>query len=221
VAGVVERLPEREIVGIGDRLYPGARARRAESDALEAVARHHRAFPLQPGLPLGVFRKACGGDEMADYVRSALEAQGTLQVDGGAVRLAAHDPKLEGANAKGGAKLQELLVSAGPHGLVLAEIEQLIAAVSAVELAEHFVRTNTAVRLGSDRYYSRVALDEVVASVVRHLSSAESSTPAEFRELLGLSRKYLIPLLEWMDSQGITVRVGDGRRLGPKAPIKP
>ena len=76
-------------------------------------------------------------------------------------------------------------------------------------------------RVGSDRYYSRVALDEVVASVVRHLSSAESSTPGEFRELLGLSRKYLIPLLEWMDSQGITVRAGDGRRLGPKAPVKP
>jgi selenocysteine-specific elongation factor len=221
VAGVVERLPEHEIVRIGDRLYPAARARRAESDALEAVACHHEAFPLQPGLPLGAFRKACGGDEMAEHVRSVLEAQGTLQVHGGAVRLAEHDPALEGANAKGGAQLHDLLVTAGPHGLTLAEIQQQIDAASAVELAEHFVRTNTAVRVGSDRYYGRVALDEVVATVVRYLSSAESSTPAEFRELLWLSSKYLIPLLEWMDSQGITVRAGDGRRLGPKAPVKP
>jgi selenocysteine-specific elongation factor len=157
---------------------------------------------------------------MAHHVRSVLEARGTLEVHGGVVRLAAHAPDLEGANAKEGAKLQELLESAGPHGLVLADIQQSIDVVLAVELAEHFVRTNTAVRVGADRYYSRAALDEVVASVVRHLGSVESSAPAEFRELLGLSRKYLIPLLEWMDSQGITVRAGDGRRLGPKASVK-
>jgi selenocysteine-specific elongation factor len=40
--------------------------------------------------------------------------------------------------------------------------------------------------------------------------------PAAVRDRLGISRKYLIPLLEWADERGITVRVGEGRRLRAK-----
>jgi selenocysteine-specific elongation factor len=40
--------------------------------------------------------------------------------------------------------------------------------------------------------------------------------PAAVRDRLGISRKYLIPLLEWADGRGITVREGEGRRLRSK-----
>jgi selenocysteine-specific elongation factor len=38
-------------------------------------------------------------------------------------------------------------------------------------------------------------------------------TPTQFKDMTGLSRKYLIPLLEYFDSQNVTIRVGDVRRL--------
>ena len=87
----------------------------------------------------------------------------------------------------------------------------------AAELAEFFVRSGTAVRVGSDRYYDREALAEISRKTVAEIERLGEVTPANLREALGLSRKYLIPLLEWLDARQVTVRVGDARRLGPNA----
>jgi glycosyltransferase involved in cell wall biosynthesis len=67
-----------------------------------------------------------------------------------------------------------------------------------------------------DRYYAREALERFT-EVLNDLGRAGVIIPATIRDRLGISRKYLIPLLEWADGQGITVREGDGRRLKAKA----
>jgi len=63
-----------------------------------------------------------------------------------------------------------------------------------------------------DRYYVRGALDQFV-EVLSEMGQHGPIIPAAVRDRLGISRKYLIPLLEWADVRGITVREGDGRRL--------
>jgi selenocysteine-specific elongation factor len=63
-----------------------------------------------------------------------------------------------------------------------------------------------------DRYYTRAALDQFV-EVLSEMGLQGPIVPAAVRDRLGISRKYLIPLLEWADGRGITVREGDGRRL--------
>ena len=66
-----------------------------------------------------------------------------------------------------------------------------------------------------DRYYAREALDRFTV-VLNDMGREGPISPAAVRDRLGISRKYLIPLLEWADGQGITVREGDGRRLRAK-----
>jgi selenocysteine-specific elongation factor len=63
-----------------------------------------------------------------------------------------------------------------------------------------------------DRYYSREALEQFT-SVLTELGQEGDIVPSAIRDRLGITRKYLIPLLEWADGKGITVRVGEGRRL--------
>jgi len=63
-----------------------------------------------------------------------------------------------------------------------------------------------------DRYYSRQALDRF-AQALQDMGQAGPIVPAAVRDRLGVTRKYLIPLLEWADGRGITVREGEGRRL--------
>jgi selenocysteine-specific elongation factor len=63
-----------------------------------------------------------------------------------------------------------------------------------------------------DRYYTREALEQFT-SVLTELGREGDIVPAALRDRLGITRKYLIPLLEWADEKGITVRVGEGRRL--------
>jgi selenocysteine-specific elongation factor len=66
-------------------------------------------------------------------------------------------------------------------------------------------------RISSDLFYSSEALDGLREMLVAHLGQKGEITPPEFRELTGLSRKFLIPLLEYFDSQKLTIRVGDKR----------
>jgi selenocysteine-specific elongation factor len=70
------------------------------------------------------------------------------------------------------------------------------------------------VAVGRDRYYAKEALERervAILGVVRELGAA---SPAAIRERLGRSRKWLIPLLEHLDREGVTVRRGDVRVLG-------
>jgi len=63
-----------------------------------------------------------------------------------------------------------------------------------------------------ERYYARPALDRFTATLTE-IGRERLIAPAALRDRLGISRKYMIPLLEWADAKGITERVGDARRL--------
>ena len=63
-----------------------------------------------------------------------------------------------------------------------------------------------------ERYYARPALERFAATLAE-LGRDSLIAPADLRDRLGISRKFMIPLLEWADAKGITERIGDRRRL--------
>ena len=67
----------------------------------------------------------------------------------------------------------------------------------------------------SERYYSSRALSALVGTLRATMQPGRPYTPAELRDALGLSRKYLIPLLEYCDRSGITDRRGGERFIAP------
>ena len=73
------------------------------------------------------------------------------------------------------------------------------------------VRNGEVARISSDLFYSVAALNGLREKLVSHLREKGEITPPEYRELTGLSRKFLIPLLEHFDSEKVTIRVGDKR----------
>jgi selenocysteine-specific elongation factor len=73
------------------------------------------------------------------------------------------------------------------------------------------VRNGQAARISSDLFYSAEALNGLREKLVTHLREKGEVTPPEYRELTGLSRKFLIPLLEYFDGEKLTIRVGDKR----------
>ncbi len=75
------------------------------------------------------------------------------------------------------------------------------------------IRNGDAVRISSDLFYASEVLDGLREKLILHLREKEEITPPEYRELTGLSRKFLIPLLEHFDSEKVTIRVGDKRVL--------
>jgi selenocysteine-specific elongation factor len=75
------------------------------------------------------------------------------------------------------------------------------------------VRTGQVARISSDLFYSAQALNGLREKLAARLREKGEITPPEYRELTGLSRKFLIPLLEFFDSEKLTIRVGDKRVL--------
>ena len=75
------------------------------------------------------------------------------------------------------------------------------------------IRNGTAVRISSDLFYETSALNSLRDKLLTYLKEKGEITPPEYRELTGLSRKFLIPLLEHFDSEKVTIRVGDKRVL--------
>jgi selenocysteine-specific elongation factor len=69
------------------------------------------------------------------------------------------------------------------------------------------------VRLKGDLFYHRDVLEDVEQQLRLYLGQHVEITAGTFRDMLKISRKYAIPLLEHFDSQRLTIRIGDKRVL--------
>lgn len=85
-----------------------------------------------------------------------------------------------------------------------AEVRQLLSLLA---------REKRVVQVSSDIYYDSLALDGIRLKLVEHLQQNDGITPSDFREITGLSRKFMIPVLERFDREKLTIRVGEKRIL--------
>ncbi len=200
---------------VGDRLLAASVHEEAERTVMALIERCHRDRPLEPGAPLEDVRGAVRDAELADAVVAALRDAGSIELDGSIVRRRSFRPALSPAEASLADALRTALTQAGPRGLTAEELKQHVPADRVRELAEFEVRTGTVVRIGRDRYVDAESLGRLRGIIVGLIAEKGHATPAEIREVTGLTRKYLIPVLEWMDASGFTVRDGDVRRIGP------
>lgn len=144
-----------------------------------------------------------------------LEKEGKLQSDRDLVRLAgAARPETEQSSTTG-IEISSLLDSSGIEPPTIKEMSEKLGCTEKI-IREHlslFIRNGSISRVSSEIFYSSANLQKIEEQLIGHLKQKGEITPAEFRDLTGLSRKYMIPLLEYFDSQKITIRVGDKRIL--------
>ncbi len=69
------------------------------------------------------------------------------------------------------------------------------------------------IKAKEDLYFHQEAIEGLQEKILLHFAANESLTPADMKAMTGLSRKYLIPLLELFDGRNLTIRVGDVRKL--------
>ena len=183
----------------------------------EVVRRYHEEHPLDPGMSLQALRAAVGTPAPPSAVTDAVLAlavqNGTLEVAGSVARQPRWRPAFDARAADGGAKLARRLADARWQIPTVAELEREFPDFPVRALLSHFARTGTAEPVDAERYAAKGALAEFRAALEAALAELGSATPAELRDRFGLTRKYLIPLLEWADRRGVTRRAGDARVL--------
>lgn len=189
--------------------------------ARAALERYHQSHPSEPGMSLGELRQTLHAPGwLTDSVLHDLQQRGTIVQSDGLVRAATFQPSAPG----GEAQVERVIALLERSQLTPPSTEELARELDLPDISAALRLAHSAGRVfpvERERYYAQSALDRFVAEL-RELGRSRLITPAEIRDRLGLTRKYVIPLLEWADRQGITVRIGDGRRLRdvPLPPLK-
>ena len=218
ISRATEAVTPAGVLRVGETLVSQRTSLGRRQAARLALVAFHQAHPMEPGMPLELWRKELGAADLAQTIEADLVSEGIAVTEGTFARLSEFTPRVPEALAGVAGKLRSALAAAGKEGRTPDELASpALAAERAQHLLEHFVREGTATRVGRDRYYDRTELEALRDRALSEIGRRGQATPSELREVLGLTRKYLIPLLEWMDSAGFTVRVGDKRRLGPAA----
>ena len=200
-------------VRIGARVYPSAAIAAAESSLRALVDEYHAAHPLEPGAPLQALRARLEApSELVDAVVAALVAAGHASIEGGLVRRSDWRPRLTAEQDTIQVRLGQAIREAGREPPSVGELEVLFGGgVSA--LLRLLERRGDVVLVEADRYFDRGVLERLIGDLRTRMAAGREYGPAEMREIIGVSRKYLIPLLEYCDRVGVTERRIGGRAL--------
>ncbi|MGH2808686.1 MAG: selenocysteine-specific translation elongation factor [Actinomycetota bacterium] len=203
-AGVAE--PSDGALVLGDMIASRAFVENLGGRVRATLAEFHRAHPLERGAAREAVRRDL---ELEPDVFDALIASLDDVVEEGPVlRLASHSVQL----APEQAAARDLVVAAIEAGGFQPPLAKDLDA--STDLVRALVDSGELVKIG-DFYLTGAQARDARARVRAAIEERGPITVAEIRDLLGTSRKYAVPLCEWLDATGATRRHGDTRALGP------
>ncbi len=198
-------------------------------EAVRLVSEQHRQYPLRGGLSKEEWRTRLGlAPKLAAEVFALLQAEGRLETvetatsagipyvqeavqrAGGLIRLPDFTPRFTPFQEQQVERLLQLFREHPytPPGRSDAE------ALADPEVVAALIEQGCLVKLGEGILFLRETYNEALTKLVAYLREHGKITVAEARDILGATRKYILPLLEQMDALHITRRVGDERFLG-------
>ena len=191
-------------------------AERVAASLTSSLETFHRERPLEEGAPLDAARRTVLDEVraygarvdpgLADAMLDQLDRDGVIARAATTVRLASHAVSL-GAHET---ELDELIAAiSGEHEATPPTVKQLGEAGFDPALIAAAGRAGRLVRIAPDLVLASAMLERAIAVAQEHAS--DGMTVSALREALGTSRKYAVPLAEYLDATGVTKRVGDLR----------
>jgi selenocysteine-specific elongation factor len=197
-------------------------AERIRREAEAALAAFHAREPLKAGMSKEELRTRLGGLDERVFLAllERFAASGVLVVDKDKVRQAGHTVRLTPAQQTVSDRIEAEFRAAGvaPPSLDETFAKLGLDGVAGQAITQLLVDSRRLVRIREGLFFHAEPLQAAIGRVLGFLREHQAITPQEIKDLLGISRKYAIPLLEWLDSQRFTVRVGDKRTLRAGAP---
>ncbi|MBT8462947.1 MAG: selenocysteine-specific translation elongation factor [Gemmatimonadetes bacterium] len=205
------------VIRVGGSWYSRASVEGATAAVLETLRRAHKQRRRSSSESLESVRASLSArfsPYLVDEVIAGLASSEEIVVEGPGIRLAGHEPGLSGAERRILASLEDVLTEAGlappsPADLA-AELETDRDLLN--DLLKLLLERGKIIRVTPEIYVTRRA-EESARRTIESVARSGAVGPGEFREALGLTRRYLIPLLEYMDGAGVTRRTAEGRVL--------
>jgi selenocysteine-specific elongation factor len=198
-------------------LVPAKLFEHVQAQILEKVAKFQKENPLLPGIAREDLRASLGRRVRAETFRAALAhiaAQKKLDVQGELVKRAGSGIELLPEEIRAKEEIEKAFASAG---LAVPAVKEVLAklpvdAKRAEKILQILLRDKSLVRVSVELIFHRDALAEMRGKLARYKKAkGERISVPVFKDLTGISRKYAIPLLEYLDRERVTRRAGDER----------
>ena len=185
--------------------------------AAERIDLEHRVRPERLGLASSELTAALEDDLLDPGAFEALVAdleQGAFRKTAAVIQRRTHRPELPQRLEAVGALVRQALAE---KPLEPPSRKHLAPDHLSQQALRFLLDTGQAVEISPDIVLSAGAFADAVARIKLHLRRVGAATVSDLRQVLGSSRRIMVPLLEKLDRDGVTLRQGDLRRLGPKA----
>lgn len=215
-----------DILPLPDRQHPEAYSvarkwRRLTEEVQALLAAFHKESPLARGMEMESLRSQLSfsfSPKIFRAVTDKFNAEGITVREDSTLRLPTHTVKFSAHEQGAATKLEHLLQEGGFTPPDLKELESKLGLPrkGLLDLLAVLESRGTIVKVATDLYFDGAALEKAKSALLAHFTTHEDIGAAGFRDLLGISRKTAIPLLEYFDRTGVTLRVGDVRKLRKK-----
>jgi len=211
-AGRTKIVSAEPLILLGRKAFDDVRRKIAER-----VERFHKENPLSPGIAREDLRANLGRRVRAETFRAALDelaSEKKLDVQGELVKRAGSQIELQPEEAQAKGEIEKAFSGAG---LAVPSVKEVLAKLAveakrAEKLLQILLREKNLVRVSPELIFHRDALARLKELLAAHKKAkGERISVPVFKDLAGISRKYAIPLLEYLDRERVTRRAGDER----------
>jgi len=188
----------------------------AKTDVLQALKKFHDANPLVAGMSKEELRDRVDlGPEVFYSVLGRLAEEKKLEAVGELVRLPGCGVVMKDEEAESKKIIEQAFASAG---LKVPSLKEVLAGlkvdkIRAQKIVTLLLRDRVLIKISEELVFHQSALMDLRHKIVALKASAPRIDVARFKDMTGVSRKYAIPLLEYLDRERVTRRVGDEREI--------
>jgi len=207
---------DQQVLRIGDRF---AETRAIEDLKLQLQRRleqFHKKDPLVGGIGREELREQLKASaEVFGAVAAALAREKKLEIAGDLVRLAGRGVAMKDEEAESKKIIENAFAAAGLKVPALREVMAglKVDKVRAQKIVTLLLRDKTLIKISEELVFHRGALEQLRRQMAAYRANSAKIDVAQFKEMTGVSRKYAIPLLEYLDRERVTKRVGDAREI--------
>jgi selenocysteine-specific elongation factor len=199
---------------LGDVLLFPAVLQTLKSDLVQAVEQFHQRNPLAKGMNQEQLRESLKlSPDVLAAVLEMMAGEKKLQSSGDVVHLSGRGIVMKDEETESKKIIEQAFASAG---LKVPALKDVIAGLKvdkarAQKIVTLLLRDKVLIKISDDLVFHRNALDDLRQRIAAYKIKSPKIDVAQFKDLTGVSRKYAIPLLEYLDRERVTRRVGDAR----------
>jgi selenocysteine-specific elongation factor len=202
-----------------DKRYVGADVLETLGEECRAyLAGYHKREPMRQGLSRAELFSGFGRGmhpKLVHFLVERMVKAGQMVLEGDILRLPDHVVSLASDQTGLRALMESTYVEAGvmpPTTKAFLE-DNGLAARDVAQMYRLLMEEGVLIKVSEEFYYSRKAMEDLIGRVREFFAGNQEMGPQDFREISGLTRKFAIPVLEYLDKEKITMRIGDKRQL--------